>query len=94
MFLPAALPAQQQAALVAAALEDYCQPPARTNHTRLYGPLPGLWRAATERLRLNWTRRVEEPAAPQTGGALRRREGGWLGFGGLWMRPRTSAALE
>ncbi|PNW82309.1 hypothetical protein CHLRE_06g278198v5 [Chlamydomonas reinhardtii] len=73
VFLPAALPAQQQAALVAAALEDYCQPPARTNHTRLYGPLPGLWRAATERLRLNWTRRVEEPAAPQTGAAPTRR---------------------
>ncbi|KAG2439598.1 hypothetical protein HXX76_004950 [Chlamydomonas incerta] len=63
VFLPAALPAEQQAALVCAALDDYSQPPARTNHTRMYGPLPGLWLAATQRLRLNWTRRPEEAAA-------------------------------
>ena len=35
-----------------AALRDYPQPPARSNHSRLHGPLPGLWEAAQQGLRL------------------------------------------
>ncbi|GLC41224.1 hypothetical protein PLESTF_001628700 [Pleodorina starrii] len=63
VFMPGALPPPQRLELTTAALMDYPEPPARTNHALHYGPLPGLWRAAQMGLRLNWGRRdVEQPA--------------------------------
>ena len=50
--IPGALSGAQQQRLLQAALRDYPQPPARSNHTRLHGPLPGLWEAAQQGLRL------------------------------------------
>ncbi len=70
VYLPGALPPAQQLQLLHAALADYPQPPARTNHHRQYGPLPGLWRAARGELRLNWQRRDEPQSDPGgSGGA-------------------------
>ncbi|PNH06299.1 Alpha-ketoglutarate-dependent dioxygenase alkB [Tetrabaena socialis] len=46
VFLPAAVPPPQQRQLLRAALHDYPQPPARTNHNAHFGPITGLWEAA------------------------------------------------
>ncbi|KAG2502196.1 hypothetical protein HYH03_000683 [Edaphochlamys debaryana] len=69
IVLPGALCPEQQSRLLAAALTDFCQPPARTNHHLQYGPLPGLWQAAEQGLRLNWRRKDDPQANP---GAPRR----------------------
>ncbi|EFJ53252.1 hypothetical protein VOLCADRAFT_115825 [Volvox carteri f. nagariensis] len=59
-----ALPAPQQFELIAAALMDYPEPPAHTNHDLQYGPLTGLWRAARQGLRLNWGRKDDPHGGP------------------------------
>ncbi|KAG1668125.1 hypothetical protein FOA52_003912 [Chlamydomonas sp. UWO 241] len=39
-----------------AALTELCEPPANTNHTLRYGPLPGIWAAAEKDLNLAFRR--------------------------------------
>ncbi|KXZ45868.1 hypothetical protein GPECTOR_50g662 [Gonium pectorale] len=60
VFLPGALSPAAAAELTAAALTDYPQPPARTNHSLQYGPIAGLWEAAQRGLRLRW-QRLDDP---------------------------------
>jgi alkylated DNA repair protein alkB family protein 1 len=50
--IPGALSEAEQQQLTEAALREYPQPPARSNHSRRHGPLPGLWEAAQADLRL------------------------------------------
>ncbi|GLI61765.1 hypothetical protein VaNZ11_004234 [Volvox africanus] len=65
VYIPSALPLAQQLELTTAALTDYPEPPARTNHVLQYGPMTGLWRAAQKGLRLNWGRRDNPHADAQ-----------------------------
>ncbi len=51
LYLPTAIPASLQLYLISQALEQYPEPPARTNHWRAYGPLPGIFAAAQQGLR-------------------------------------------
>jgi alkylated DNA repair protein alkB family protein 1 len=49
IIIPSALPASLQSSLMRAALNEYIEPPANTNHTAKHGHLPhGLYRAALE----------------------------------------------
>ncbi|KAJ9517749.1 hypothetical protein QJQ45_004049 [Haematococcus lacustris] len=47
-ILPACLSGSQQLQLIQAALTHYPEPPAYTNHTRQYGAITGIWRAAQQ----------------------------------------------
>uniref|UniRef100_A0A7R9VE33 Fe2OG dioxygenase domain-containing protein n=1 Tax=Chlamydomonas euryale TaxID=1486919 RepID=A0A7R9VE33_9CHLO len=53
ILIPGALPHGMQLSLMRTALEQMCEPPANTNHTARYGPLPGLWQAAQHNLHLS-----------------------------------------
>ena len=50
--IPGALSEQQQQQLAAAALQEYPEPPSRSNHSSAHGPLPRLWKASQLDLRL------------------------------------------
>ena len=50
--IPGALSGEQQRQLAVAALQEYPEPPSRSNHSRAHGPLPRLWEAAQLDLRL------------------------------------------
>ena len=50
--MPGALSGEQQQRLAQAALQEYPEPPSRSNHSAAHGPLPRLWEAAQLDLRL------------------------------------------
>ena len=45
-FIPGAISPEVQRHLTEACLGAYLEPPNRTNHNAVYGPIPGLWEAA------------------------------------------------
>lgn len=63
LHIPGAITASQQLQLAADALQAHPEPPATCNHTLAYGPLPGLWQAAQQQLRLTFSKHPL-PTAP------------------------------
>ena len=47
-FIPGALSIEKQCGLIRESLTDFPQPPNRTNHNAIYGPIPDLFVAANE----------------------------------------------
>lgn len=82
VLLPGALGLPQQLDLMRAALEEYPEPPAHTNHTLAYGSLPGIWLAAQQGLNLRFNKREVAASAPQQPGPCGGGQGGCHGNSG------------
>eukprot|EP00873_Tetraselmis_striata_P014665 jgi/Tetstr1/434929/TSEL_023926.t1 len=69
--MPARLTAAQQRALERQCLEDFPNPPSRSNHSAHLGPLPALWRAARRGLHLQQSPHLhQQPCAAPQGAAV------------------------